>query len=71
MTINPIICDLPNGSVFISDEPDHDGVCHLEQDYFLRAISDDLDLSNHLKDAMNCLHIVLTADEYFKVRLLG
>ncbi|NAS11020.1 Gfo/Idh/MocA family protein [Poritiphilus flavus] len=49
-----------------SDEPDHDGLCLLEQQYFLKAISEDLDLTNHLNDAVNSLKIVLAADESFK-----
>ena len=49
-----------------SDEPDHDGLCRLEQEYLLKAIREDLDLSQHLKDAVNSLRIVLAADESFK-----
>ncbi|MFD0799676.1 Gfo/Idh/MocA family protein [Maribacter chungangensis] len=49
-----------------SDEPDHDGLCMLEQEYFLRAIQDDADLSDHLRDAVNSLRIVLAADESFR-----
>ena len=52
--------------VSTADEPDHDGLCRLEQEYFQKAISDDLDLSNHLKDAVNSLRIVLAADESFR-----
>ena len=48
------------------DEPDHQGLCDLEQEYFLRAIKEDLDLSNHLEDAINSLRIVLAADESHK-----
>ena len=53
---------------FISteNEPDHDGLCLLEQEYFLKAIKEDLDLDQHLKDAVNSLRIVLAADESFK-----
>ncbi|MBT8302812.1 MAG: gfo/Idh/MocA family oxidoreductase, partial [Maribacter sp.] len=53
---------------FISstDEPDHDGLCLLEQSYLLKAITDDIDLSDHLRDAVNSLRIVLAADESFK-----
>ena len=50
----------------MADEPDHDGLCRLEQEYFLKAISDNLDLSNHLRDAVNSLRIVLAADESFR-----
>lgn len=49
-----------------SDEPDHDGLCLLEQEYFLKAIFEDLDLNDHLNDAINSLKIVLAADESFK-----
>lgn len=49
-----------------SDEPDHDGLCLLEQAYFLKAIKENLDLDHHLRDAVNSLRIVLAADESFK-----
>ncbi len=49
-----------------SDEPDHDGLCLLEQSYFLKAILEDLDLDDHLRDAVNSLRIVLAADESFR-----
>jgi predicted dehydrogenase len=45
------------------DEPDHDGLCLLEQVYLLNAIKNDEDLSSHLRDAINSLKIVLAADE--------
>jgi len=49
-----------------SDEPDHDGLCALEQDDFLNAISQDLNLDPHLEEAVNSLKIVLAADESIK-----
>lgn len=49
-----------------SDEPDHDGLCLLEQQYFLKAIQEDLDLGDHLRDAVNSLRIVLAADASVK-----
>lgn len=49
-----------------TDEPDHQGLCDLEQEFFLRAIKEDLDLIPHLDDAINSLRIVLAADESFK-----
>jgi predicted dehydrogenase len=52
--------------ISMANEPDHDGLCRLEQEYFLKAISDNLDLSNHLRDAVNSLRIVLAADESFR-----
>jgi len=49
-----------------SDEPSHDELCHLEQEYLLRAIKEDLDLSDHMRDAVNSLKVVLAADRSFK-----
>jgi hypothetical protein len=46
-----------------SEEPDHQELCNREQAYFLKAIKEDLDLSEHLEDAVNSLRIVLAADE--------
>jgi predicted dehydrogenase len=49
-----------------SGEPDHDGLCRLEQEFFLDAIQADRDLADHMADAVNSLRIVLAADESFK-----
>jgi predicted dehydrogenase len=49
-----------------SGEPDHDGLCLLEQKLFLDAIQSDRDLSAHMDDAVNSLRIVLAADESFR-----
>ncbi len=49
-----------------TSEPDHQGLCDLEQQYFLKAIQEDLNLTQHLDDAINSLRIVLAADESFK-----
>jgi len=46
-----------------SDEPDHQELCNREQKFFLEAITKDLDLKDHLDDAVNSLRIVLAADE--------
>lgn len=50
----------------LEDEPDHDALCLREQEYFLRAIRDDLDLTGHLDDALNSMRIVAAADESFR-----
>ncbi|MGB5664514.1 MAG: gfo/Idh/MocA family oxidoreductase, partial [Eudoraea sp.] len=52
--------------VSTEDEPDHDGLCLLEQEYFLKSIQKDLDLTHHLSDAVNSLKIVLAADKSFR-----
>jgi len=48
------------------EEPDHDGLCFLEQQYFLKSILEDVDLSSHLRDAVNSLRVVLAADTSVK-----
>lgn len=56
----------PDEIINTSDEPDHDGLCLLEQEYFLKAITENLDVSDHLRDAVNSLRIVLAADKSFR-----
>ncbi len=48
------------------DEPGHDDLCLREQEYFLNAIQNDVDLTEHMDDAINSLKIVLAADESFR-----
>jgi predicted dehydrogenase len=45
------------------DEPGHQELCEREQRLFLKAIRGDVDLSQHLDDAINSLKIVFAADE--------
>jgi predicted dehydrogenase len=53
----------PDDVLDMSDEPDHQALCDREQAYFLKAIRENLDLTDHLKDAVNSLRIVLAADQ--------
>ena len=53
----------PDEYINTEDEPDHQGLCDREQAYLLRAIQQDLDLTDHMQDAVNSLRIVLAADE--------
>jgi predicted dehydrogenase len=46
-----------------SDEPDHDALCEREQRFLLHAIEDDVDLGDHMDDAVKSLRIVLAADQ--------
>lgn len=48
------------------DEPDHDELCKREQQFFLKAILDDQDLTDHMEDAINSMKIVAAADESYK-----
>jgi predicted dehydrogenase len=45
------------------DEPDHQGLCTREQEFFLKSINEDLDLSEHWEDVINSMRIVLAADQ--------
>ena len=49
-----------------ADEPSHDELCHLEQEFFLKAIQGQVKIDDHLRDAVNSLRIVLAADRSFK-----
>lgn len=48
------------------DEPGHDEICFFEQQYFLKAIQEDIDLSDHMDAAVQTLQIVLACDESVK-----
>jgi predicted dehydrogenase len=52
--------------ISLEDEPDHDGLCLREQEFFLRAIREDLDLRSHMHDAIRSMKIVAAADESFR-----
>jgi predicted dehydrogenase len=47
----------------LEDEPDHQELCNREQRYFLKSITEDIDLSNHAEDAVNSLRIAFACDE--------
>jgi hypothetical protein len=47
----------------LPDEPGHQRLCDTEQDFMLRAIADDTDLTRHMQDAVSSLAICLAADE--------
>jgi predicted dehydrogenase len=53
----------PDEWIDLTDEPDHQELCTREQKYFLKAINDDLDLTDHLADAVNSLRIAFACDE--------
>ena len=52
--------------VTVEDEPDHDGLCLREQEYLYRAIVEDIDLRDHLEDAINSLKICFAAVESYQ-----
>lgn len=47
----------------LNDEPDHQELCNREQRFFLKAILENLDLTEDTQDAMNSLRIALACDE--------
>jgi predicted dehydrogenase len=51
-----------------SNEPDHGALCLLEQKFLLRAIREDVDLTNHLQHARDSLEIALAADEAIRTQ---
>lgn len=50
----------------LTDEPDHQELCNREQAYFLKAILEDADLTDHVADAVNSLKIAFACDESVK-----
>jgi predicted dehydrogenase len=56
----------PDERIDMSDEPDHDELCKREQEYLLKAIEEDIDLGDHMDDAVKSLKIVVAADESVK-----
>jgi len=53
----------PDEWIDLTDEPDHQELCNREQAYFLKAINEDIDLTDHVEDAVNSLRIAFACDE--------
>jgi predicted dehydrogenase len=47
----------------MADEPDHQALCDREAAFVTRAITEDLDLTRHTRDAIASLQVCLAADE--------
>jgi len=47
----------------MADEPGHQELCNREQAFVLKAIREDIDLSQHMSDAVRSLAVVLAADK--------
>src|SRR5690606_38707466 len=52
----------PDEILSMEDEPGHQELCDREQEFFLRAIREDLDLSESMDAAVNSLRIVLAGE---------
>jgi predicted dehydrogenase len=53
----------PDEVFSMEDEPGHQELCDREQAFFLRAIREDLDLTESMQAAVNSLRIVLAAEQ--------
>lgn len=53
----------PDHDLNMADEPGHQELCEREQAFMARAITENLDLTRHLQDAVQSLAICLAADE--------
>ena len=53
----------PDEWINLEDEPGHQELCNREQLFFQKAIREDLDLTEHLDDAVNSLRIAFACDE--------
>jgi len=52
--------------ILTEDEPDHDALCLLEQQFLLKAITEDANIEAHQSAAVNSLKIALAADKSFR-----
>ena len=52
----------PDERITTAEEPGHDDLCEREQRFLMKAIDEDLDLGDHMDDAVKTLAIVLAAD---------
>ncbi len=58
----------PDEWINMADEPDHQELCDREQAFFLKAIREDIDLTDQMNDAVKSLRIVLAADESIRTK---
>ena len=59
----------PDDWLDMRDEPDHNALCYREQDFVYRAVTENLDLTRHMNDAVASLNICLAADESVRTGL--
>jgi predicted dehydrogenase len=55
--------DTGDTDISMADEPGHQDLCDREQAFMARVITENLDLTRHLQDAVQSLAICLAADE--------
>ena len=68
--VGGLLVHRPSGDTMIDmpDEPGHQQLCDAEQDFVLRAIANDTDLTRHMNDAVTSLAICLAADESIRTQ---
>lgn len=59
----------PDLDLNMADEPGHQALCDREQAFVARAITENLDLTRHLQDAVRSLAVCLAADESVRTGL--
>lgn len=59
----------PDRDLNMADEPGHQALCDREQAFVARAITENLDLTRHLQDAVRSLAVCLAADESVRTGL--
>jgi len=53
----------PDERIDMTDEPGHDDLCEREQRFLIDAIDKNIDLGDHMDDAVKSLRIVMAADQ--------
>jgi predicted dehydrogenase len=63
--VGGLLIHRPSGdrTIEMPDEPGHQELCDAEQAFVINAISQDIDLTRHMNDAVQSLRICLSADE--------
>ena len=63
--VGRLLVHRPEGDRFVDlpEEPGHQALCDAEQAHVLSAISEDMDLTRHMEDAVRSLAICIAADE--------
>ncbi|WP_423068947.1 Gfo/Idh/MocA family protein [Devosia sp. CN2-171] len=59
----------PDDMLSMEGEPGHQALCDREQDFVYRAITENIDLSRHMNDAVQSLRICIAGDESVRTGL--
>ena len=60
------LCSKEDEIISFPDSPSHDELCKLEQEYLYKAVTEDIDILQHVDDAVNSLKICLAAVESYE-----